>query len=59
MWFAALTTSYAGWVPDTRGPDFAEECQRQSRLAAESDRTDTEIERFMDAALTNVDGRTE
>lgn len=25
------------WVPDTRRPNFAEECRRQSRLAAQAD----------------------
>jgi hypothetical protein len=25
------------WVPDTRAPGFAEECQRQSRLIRESE----------------------
>lgn len=27
------------WVPDTRRPDFAEECRRQSRLAVQADLT--------------------
>lgn len=44
------------WVPDTRRPDFAEECQRQSRLAARADAADTDMQRFMDEALSAIDG---
>ena len=47
------------WVPDTRRPDFAAECQRQSRLAAQADMADTDMQQFMDAALADVDGWTE
>ncbi|CAI08016.1 conserved hypothetical protein [Aromatoleum aromaticum EbN1] len=47
------------WVPDTRRPDFAEECRRQSRLAAEADMADTDMQHFMDEALADVDGWTE
>jgi len=47
------------WVPDTRRPDFAEECRRQSRLAAQADLADTDMQRFMDEALAEVDGWTE
>lgn len=47
------------WVPDTRRPNFADECRRQSRLAAQSDMADTDIEQFMDAALADIDGWTE
>lgn len=47
------------WVPDTRRPNFAEECQRQSRLAAEADKTDTDMQRFMDEALADLGGWTE
>ncbi len=47
------------WVPDTRRPDFAEECRRQSRLAAQADMTGTDMQRFMDEALADVDGWTE
>ncbi len=47
------------WVPDTRRPDFAEECRRQSRLAAKADMADEAIQAFMDAALADVDGWTE
>ena len=44
------------WVPDTRRPDFAAECRRQSRLAAKADRADRALQKFMDAALADVDG---
>ena len=47
------------WVPDTRRPDFAEECRRQSRLASTADSIDKDMQQFMDAALTDVDGWTE
>ena len=44
------------WVPDTRRPNFAEECRRQSRLAAEADKADTDMQHFMDEALADLDG---
>lgn len=47
------------WVPDTRRPNFAEECRRQARLAAQADMADTEMQDFMDEALSDVDGWTE
>ena len=47
------------WVPDTRRPDFAAECRRQSLLVAQADRADTDLQDFMDEALTDVDGWTE
>ena len=47
------------WVPDTRRPDFAEECRCQSRLAAQADMTDTDVRCFMDEALADVHGWTE
>ena len=47
------------WVPDTRRPGFAEECRRQSRLAAQADSTDMDMQQFMDEALADVDGWTE
>ena len=47
------------WVPDTRRPNFAEECRRQSRLVAHADRADGEMQHFMDEALADVDGWTE
>ena len=47
------------WVPDTRRPDFAAECRRQSLLVAQADMVDTDMQRFMDEALTDMDGWTE
>ena len=47
------------WVPDTRRPNFAEECRRQSRLVAEADKADTDMQHLMDEALADVDGWTE
>ena len=44
------------WVPDTRRPNFAAECRRQSRLAAKADRADRALLKFMDVALADVDG---
>ena len=46
------------WVPDTRRPNFVDECRRQSRLVAHADMADTEMQRFMDEALEDVDGWT-
>lgn len=47
------------WVPDTRRHDFAEECRRQCRLAAQADNADTSIRQFMEEALADLDGWTE
>ena len=44
------------WVPDTRRPDFAAECRRQSRLAAQADMADEDLLDFMDDALADADG---
>jgi len=46
------------WVPDTRRPNFAAECRRQSKLAAQADLADVGMMEFMDAALADVDGWT-
>lgn len=46
------------WVPDTRRPNFAAECKRQSKLACESDRVDVQMLGFMDDALAAADGWT-
>ena len=46
------------WVPDTRRPDFAQECQRQSQLVALSDMADTGMQHLMDEALADVGGWT-
>ena len=44
------------WVPDTRRPDFAEECRRQSILAAKTDMADADMQHFMDEVLADIDG---
>ena len=44
------------WVPDTRRPDFAAECRRQSLLVAEADRQDGETSHLIDVALADADG---
>ena len=44
------------WVSDTRRPNFAEECRRQSRLAAEADKADADMQHFMDEVLADLDG---
>lgn len=41
-------------VPDTRAPGFAEECRRQTALAAASDRADAGLMRLVDAALDDL-----
>lgn len=43
------------WVPDTRRPGFAAECRRQAALVAAADRTDTDMQDFMNAALADLD----
>ena len=44
------------WVPDTRRPDFAAECRRQSRRVFQADKADVEMLDFMDEALEDVEG---
>ena len=46
------------WVPNTRAPDFAAECRRQSRLAAAADAADLDLLAFLDAAMSEADGWT-
>jgi len=46
------------WVPDTRRPDFAQQCRRQSQLASQSDAHDVTLNEFMDEALTDIGGWT-
>jgi hypothetical protein len=43
------------WVPDTRGPSFADECRRQARLTG-IDTGDDELGAFLDAALADLPG---
>jgi hypothetical protein len=47
------------WVPDTRRPGFAEECRRQSLVAAKSDANDRELQGFLNAALADLDEKDE
>ena len=42
------------WVPDTRRPDFADECRRQALLVAEADRRNADLSGLMDAALADL-----
>ena len=44
------------WVPDTRRPDFAAECKRQSNLASQADMADVDLLGFMDEALSDMVG---
>jgi hypothetical protein len=44
------------WVPDTRRAGFTEECRRQSRLAAQADAADNDMQQRMDEALRDLDG---
>ena len=44
------------WVPDTRRPGFDDECRRQSLLAAQADRRETDLDKFMDAVLLDIEG---
>lgn len=46
------------WVPDTRRPDFAAECKRQSMLIAQAEQSPSELDDWMDEALANIDGWT-
>ena len=43
------------WVPDTRLPDFAAECQRQSKRASKADGADLDMLEFMDEVLADMD----
>ena len=46
------------WVPDTRLPHFAAECQRQSGLVSEADLADADLMQDLDEALADVAGWT-
>lgn len=46
------------WVPDTRRPNFAEECRRQCMLVAKVDANES-IQEIMNEALTDIEGWTE
>jgi len=44
------------WVPDTRRPDFSDECRRQAAIVAKADAADPELTAFIDEALAELDG---
>jgi Protein of unknown function (DUF3018) len=44
------------WVPDTRRPDFAEECLRQGQIVAVGDKADIQLHVLMDEALNSIEG---
>lgn len=46
------------WVPDTRRPDFAEECRRQCLLVAQADAGDTATQQLLDDALADLEAWT-
>ncbi|MDH4394797.1 MAG: antitoxin MazE family protein [Limnobacter sp.] len=46
------------WVPDTRRPNFAEECRRQSQLAANADKADADLQHLLGDALSDIEGWT-
>ena len=46
------------WVPDTRHPDFADECRRQCLLVAQADSADKATQQLMDEAFADMDGWT-
>lgn len=43
------------WVPDTRRPDFVDECNRQARVVAATDAADHDLDVFLEAALADLD----
>lgn len=43
------------WVPDSRRPEFAKECRRQTQRAARADVADLELHGLMDALLDDAD----
>ena len=47
------------WVPDTRRPDFAEQCRRQCRLATRADAADSDMQRLTEESLTEMEGWSE
>jgi hypothetical protein len=44
------------WAPDSRVPEFAAECRRQSNLVAAAERDNTDLVRSLDAALDDIAG---
>ena len=46
------------WVPDTRRPNFADECRCQSRLVGLADQEGRDLHDLMEAALVDAEGWT-
>ncbi len=46
------------WVPDTRRPDFDQECRRQTLLVRASDLADPDLARFIESTVNKIDGWT-
>lgn len=46
------------WVPDTRRPDFAAECERQSLLIAQAEQNHSELDDWMEDCASSIDGWT-
>lgn len=44
------------WIPDTKRPDFAEECRRQSAQVAQADMNDPAMLTFLDSGLADIEG---
>jgi hypothetical protein len=44
------------WIPDTKRPDFAEECRKQSAQVAQADMNDPAMLNFLDSALADIEG---
>ncbi|MCL8385902.1 antitoxin MazE family protein [Xanthobacter aminoxidans] len=42
------------WLPDTRQPEFREECQRQSGITAEADARDAELDDLLEERMTEA-----
>jgi hypothetical protein len=42
------------WVPDTRGPGFAEECRLQAMAVAALDSKDASLDALMDEGLEDL-----
>ena len=45
-------------VPDARLPGYAEECRRQSRLVAQANEADVELQQLMEDAAASIEGWT-
>jgi hypothetical protein len=45
------------WVPDTTRPGFADECHRQSMIAARADAADEGLSALMDDLLADLDDK--